>query len=435
MDPQSDQQGQEQQQSSVDRINNWARGGKSAYRKYKRAKNLLYVAKQGATAARAGAAAVQATASLVSNPVGIVVLIIVIIALTLFIVIIGGGGASSSQSVESGELLVPLPKGTSVEASSPDVNNNSNIKYSIKVTVDSSFDGDVNDLILTFVITYEHSFISDSPNNDATRQGELGKAYIWNFSEHPQPNNVFNFELVVDPTRSDFVAEAKLAVATYIPSLNDGQAPAPDPGPDPGNINYGIDSPPTDNTCGGRWRVQMDKTEASVKNYIKEGRLTGSAGTGYNFGDPVCSFSRDKLKKVIDEYEINDDRANFWMDITYCEGTPNSFGNQDSPMGPAGHFQMGIGQPIVFKPWQADKPNRGDVTWQRQAQNAVKFNNGRKAIGEDFTYWGAARCLCYFDEYKKMNYCDDIVKQGLQRSPAACGNDKCVERGRQGPTP
>ncbi|MBI4084687.1 MAG: hypothetical protein HY431_02175, partial [Candidatus Levybacteria bacterium] len=137
-------------------------------------------------------------------------------------------------------------------------------------------------------------------------------------------------------------------------------------------------------------------------------------------------------------FETNDDRANFWMDITYCEGTPNSFGDQQPPlpMGPAGHFQMGIGQPIVFKKWQPDNANRGDVPWQRQVQNAIKYNNNvLRPINKDFEFWGAARCLCYFDGYKQKEYCRDIIRDGLQRSPAACGNDKCVERGRQGPTP
>ena len=106
-------------------------------------------------------------------------------------------------------------------------------------------------------------------------------------------------------------------------------------------------------------------------------------------------------------------------------------------MGPAGYFQMGIGQPIVFKAWSITNSNRGDVPWQRQIQNAISFNNGRKNLtpGQDFTFWQAARCLCWWPGYKDKGYCQDIYDRGVVSPPDfwAC-HDKCDARGAEGPT-
>lgn len=102
-------------------------------------------------------------------------------------------------------------------------------------------------------------------------------------------------------------------------------------------------------------------------------------------------------------------------------------------MGPAGHFQMGIGQPTVFKEWDPDSENRGDVPWQRQVQNAIKYNNIQKGIGNDFQGWGAAYCLCANAEYAQMAYCND-VRSSPGFSTYNCTNLRCIERANQGPT-
>lgn len=137
-----------------------------------------------------------------------------------------------------------------------------------------------------------------------------------------------------------------------------------------------------------------------------------------NFGDPICNFGESNLLDVIKLVEtkehVDQGYADFWMDIAECESnfTPTDYGrtgqiadsNQD---GTWGLFQMRRSYPKPLKPWDPNKKDRGDVTWQRQVQNAIDYNNNVR--NGDFTYWGTAMRLCWYPSYAKEPYCKKIV--------------------------
>ena len=117
---------------------------------------------------------------------------------------------------------------------------------------------------------------------------------------------------------------------------------------------------------------------------------------------------------------------------------------------------MNIGKPIFSKWSPSGSLLRGDVPWQRQIQNAIRYNNNLKAANNDFGFWGSAMCLCWWPEYRKKDYCKDIVNKGVNSltgprvSPSTicptgpeyltcdtavkCTNGHCNTLGRQGPS-
>lgn len=175
----------------------------------------------------------------------------------------------------------------------------------------------------------------------------------------------------------------------------------------------GADSRPTSNTCN------------------KYGGIMGTIKTDFptisdrNYGDPVCSYTPAKFKRVIEDTETNRENWNFWNDIADCEsGSPNGY-TKNSIGGSWGKFQMRRSFPNPFKPWtQTD--DRGDVVWQKQIVNAVSYNNSLKAKSDNFGYWGTAMCLCYYDKYKGGSFCKDIVRKGNVRAPSSGKCSACT---------
>ena len=304
----------------------------------------------------------------------------------------------------------PNPPGITTTKEGPfSIGNDENLLYTIKVTYDPSVNNAILDteyktLNLFDVPLFEYELVSAS-GTSTTGTGSDGRKYInWPISDNPGcvENYTCTFSLVLNPNQQDFIARNTIYVSDVYkviivtasensienaPTVNSGPEVKACDARNENDIWYGADCAPTDDTCGGRWRDQMygnDRlmgTKNIVEKHIELGHLSGARGTGYNFGDPLCSFKAAKVDAVIDSLVEagveNKTRGEFWKDIAYCEGTPNSFGTQGltpgdlRPMGPAGYFQMGIGQPIVFKEWQEDAPNKGDVPWQRQIQNAI----------------------------------------------------------------
>lgn len=156
-----------------------------------------------------------------------------------------------------------------------------------------------------------------------------------------------------------------------------------------------------------------------------------------NFGDPVCSFSDTKLRQLVSSIEKKPENVDFWMDIAKCESPsngPNGYARSssagDNTQGGAwGQFQMRRSFPLPGKAWtRAD--DRGDVPWQRQVENAIKYNELLESRGRNFDYWGSAYCLCYYPKYKDKSYCADIVKNGRVRNPSTCNNSCTASLGK-----
>lgn len=171
-----------------------------------------------------------------------------------------------------------------------------------------------------------------------------------------------------------------------------------------GDLYAGATSLPTDNNCNKYGGIMKD---------IKTDFPTLSAT---NYGDPVCSYTPAKFRKVIEETENIRDNWDFWNDIADCESqSPNGY-KKNGAGGTWGKFQMRRSFPNPFKPW-TEEDDRGDVTWQKQVINAVSYNNSLKAQGDNFGYWGTARCFCYYNKYKNGSYCKDIIGKGNLRTP------------------
>jgi len=413
MDPQDNQQGQERQQSSVDRINRLARGGRTAYRRYRRARSAFTAARTAFTAARAGAAAAQGAVTAASNPAGVVVIIIVIIILVMLIAMMGGG--SSKQSIE-GELAPP-PEGVTFDKEAVDasgqkvekVDNGDNIKYEIVV----KYDTDVAVVPLEEILVidgprYEYEFVSASGIYQ-----QASNTIIWRLSENSYTGTsiyTFTFTLVIKPLKEDFISKNALYINTLSTGGGGGGGGG---GGSTGDLTEGRDSAPTNNRCDGQWFV----------------------GSHPNFGDPVCSYTPEKFSAYIKEVETKDKNAEFWEDISIAEGGSPRIGGNINVLGSggAGTFQMipRTGELHNHGPGNWPGPAgpsspHGDVTWQRQIEQAVGWNNylNKLSPSRNFMYWGTAYCLCYFDSYRKSGkgWCDDIIEQKAVRCPYQCPN-------------
>lgn len=183
-----------------------------------------------------------------------------------------------------------------------------------------------------------------------------------------------------------------------------------------GGIYAGIDNPPSTDACeGGKYN--------SIMTGIKKDFKVSAA----NFGDPVCSYSTSNLKQLIETTESKPENVNFWMDIAKCESPgngPNGYSRtgeigDSEQAGIWGNFQMRRSFPTPLKKW-TELSDRGDVTWQRQAQNAISWNNARAREGNNFVYWESAYCLCSADRYKNQSFCADIKRKGLAKSCSRC---------------
>lgn len=211
-------------------------------------------------------------------------------------------------------------------------------------------------------------------------------------------------------------------------------------GGDLGDIYASQDHEPTNNTCSNnKYLIYMNIVKSDVKRippFDNPILLSPNA----NYGDPVCTFKQDRLTQVIKDnlgkygQNSNDDRlVSIWKDIQECEGTPNSHdvctdadyqNGYCNILGTWGMYQMG-----AF--WSAGKKwtqvsARGDVTWQRQVQNAIGYNH--QILNDDFSYWGTARCMCWHDKYANSHapYCNKIRNANLTRSPSSGKCSTCT---------
>ncbi|KKQ66901.1 MAG: hypothetical protein US86_C0002G0018 [Candidatus Daviesbacteria bacterium GW2011_GWA2_38_24] len=126
---------------------------------------------------------------------------------------------------------------------------------------------------------------------------------------------------------------------------------------------------PSTNDCSSKYTTEILKNPLNI-----------------NYGDPVCSFTKDDLYKLLKQQDPQN--ADFWfVKVIPCESTysPNAYnpGAVDTT-GAWGLFQMGRGKNGVY--------DHGDVVWQQQISNAITYNNNVLApIGRKWQYWHCAR--------------------------------------------
>lgn len=132
--------------------------------------------------------------------------------------------------------------------------------------------------------------------------------------------------------------------------------------------------PPSGNTCGGKYNI-------------------GNNPMRKNFGDPACTFSKDKLKVLLKKKDP--ERADLWFRVVGCESTFNPVAhNPNTPdaAGAWGFFQMGSSKPpgkAPPAPGKNGKYDRGDVNWEMQLSNAITYLKTKNQSPGD--YWQCAR--------------------------------------------
>lgn len=319
------------------------------------------------------------------------------------------------------------PPGVTAEIEGPsEAVNNADIEYTITVKYDPTvLDAPPLDKVNVYVVAlYEHQFVSATGKYDRDKD-EDGNAYTWwNLQDNYNGSNDFEFKLILHPSNTNFVATISIyASDKYIPvtiivpgSTGGGDYTEWDdslPAIDNSDINAGRDHEPTHYTCGGKYTDIMNAVKRNF-NSTKGNRMFG---TGTNFGDPVCSFTRPKLKKVIAQYEKRPAYQDFYYRIARCESPnitgPNAFSNLNNTT-QWGHFQMGRSNPRPGKPYEAGNVTRGDLPWQRQVQVAIERN---KTVNSDrFNYWQAAQCLCSFSQYATQPYCSYLTSSSYIQS-------------------
>jgi hypothetical protein len=151
----------------------------------------------------------------------------------------------------------------------------------------------------------------------------------------------------------------------------------------------------TGNDGGGGCEGQGDG--AVTKGYVAPssddcgGKFKSNSPIGKNFGNPSCSFSKDKLMTLLKEVD-SANAAKWFSKIAPCESNynPNAYnaGAVDAA-GAWGLYQMGSAKPPGSPPPAPGKNgvnDRGDVNWELQSTNAAAY---QKKAG--WGYWACAR--------------------------------------------
>jgi hypothetical protein len=290
--------------------------------------------------------------------------------------------------------------------------------------VDDSFSDDKNKALATigpFSESIFDVFFKPSIKPRADTHVPLSTTYTWKLStilksaeKGPNPNQYIISLGVGKPLKGD-PTQVSLTLTGFSGIKEEGSVAQPE-----GDIYIGANSLATNNTCQGKYSSVM-----------KDLSLSWPEMGGYtNFADPLCTYTPAKFKQVLEATEQKKDNIPFWADIVRTEaaimtvgGLRNSEGKIiNHTNGPFGKFQMGRSTP-PGKKW-SQVSARGDVTWQKQIENAVGYNKTLAKNGNNFGYWGTAMCLCWFNKYRNSGkgWCDDIIKTKQVRCPAKCTN-------------
>lgn len=331
------------------------------------------------------------------------IIVVIVVALIIAIAAILFGPAAPGRAKQ----YSPYPGiYYSINSEYPKVANGQNIKYKIIVLYNpEEAEPSLDELLLvdklppgTTLVPKGTTGIYDSTSRPGT--------IIWKLSKNTPTKNTddgisYDFDLILNP-QDDLTVENKITIETGDLADNPG-------GGDLTELYEGIDQPPSSDNCG---------KYGGIMNTIEKAFPTKKPKS--NFGDPLCNYTLDNFKKLIELTETTDHvkkgYVDFWIDIADREGgSPNSysFGSRGHTWG---RFQMDSSydspdQPNPFKQKNLDNNKRGDVTWQRQIMNAVSYNNNVLIpIGKSFQYWQTAPILCRLEKHKQKEYCQDILR-------------------------
>jgi uncharacterized repeat protein (TIGR01451 family) len=304
------------------------------------ARAMGQAARAGAQAARQ--AALAAGRAIIFNPYVWIPLLILLLLIILYIIIFQTGNEEKNQNV------LQLAK------TGPDsAKNGDSLPYTITVT----YPGTAQDIIITDHLPDGTKYI-EAPEGkyDATTN-----TVTWNLasiigSSSATPINNVNkdLKLTLEATKDNTVL-ANFASATLIGATTSSTSAA------------------TNNN-----------TTAVNTNNCNSNPLIN------NFGDPQCTFTKEKLAQLIQQKDPQ--HIQEWFTIVKKESNydPNYFSSHringvSNPVEGWGLFQMGISDPN-------DPYNQGDTDWETQTTNAINYNNTKLIpANQAFCYWESAR--------------------------------------------
>ncbi len=312
-----------------------------------------------------------------TGPAGPIIFGVVLFLFFLIFVLSGGAAGSPTDA----------PQLTIVKTGPPTAVVGQALDYTIKVT----YPGTAQDIAITdplpagtkFVSSDQKTICDNGPCNDASR------TVTWNLKDIVSPgtilsnvNTTLTLKLIATADNSFLINQANGTV------IGAGTQPT-----DGGPIAQGYVPPaPSSDNCGGEWDFSKWPEQNSLGNY----------------GDPLCNFSKDNLRKLIETTETNPEFVNIWYNIIVPGESigyhpnayaPPSSGTPDAA-GAWGLYQMGSSTPPP--PGQAPPAegkngplDRGDVNWELQTSNAIRYN--REKIHCNFEYWSTASSI--WDKY------------------------------------
>lgn len=176
------------------------------------------------------------------------------------------------------------------------------------------------------------------------------------------------------------------------------------------NLSCGEDDPPSELTCSGgefSGSEQVPKVEEYDYNQVLFDLKEKLKVSAVNFGDPKCSITKDKtigdkftkgkLERLIEEKEPVVENQGLWMKIADCQsGTmgPNAYFPGQNEWGLFG-MRRSKGKNNFFDQTDPDNPEKGDVPWQKQVQNAIAYNNANRGT---FEFWKTDRIIKCLNE-------------------------------------
>lgn len=331
-----------------------------------------------------------------------IIVLCIILGIILFIfgiffsVLFGGGGASEQQQQQNNGQTNPL----TISKTGPDkVGNTGTYAYTITL----AFPNSAQDIIIVDTLDKNAKFIDSDWKKYTLGTDATGNTTItWHLMDNktaaatttpgatqPVPGGLIagpineTFTFTVQPLVADNYVYNISTTATTVGATNGG------------NADVGYVAPTTDNCLG----KSQDYTNDLAK-------LTKNGLPAKNFGDPKCDFTKDALFALLSQQEgdanptKSKEFATIWFStiiIGESSYNPNIWAppvGQQAALdggGAWGLAQMGSSTPPFLPPpakGQNGIYDRGDLNWQLQTDNAIKYNVGLHC---SFWYWRTYR--------------------------------------------
>jgi hypothetical protein len=317
----------------------------------------------------------------------------IIIPIVIIVVVVGGGYTVTKQNQDNNTNNSQNTLKLTVDKTGPaNVANGTNIQY----TISYAFPLSAQNLSITDTLPDNATYVSSPAKVTYDAASHL---LTWKLSDNmPAPNGGLytsanltgSFTFTVKPNNNDSYVVNPKAHGEVTGASGGSSSGTP--------VNAADNVPPSNNTCNGTYTfTSPEKT---------------------NFGDPNCTFTKDKLLNVL--VGLDPTWATQWnTNIAACESSynPNAYnGNSTSGTGAYGLFQMNKNNP---------GSDAGFVNWPIQAKNAVDRSNliqsspqllydgtsknVLKAPGRKFCYWDCAKKLWPQNMVTKQYLCDPKV--------------------------